>query len=416
MTRGTLIALPGEMIVPVVAAIATLAVALVAYLNYRQRQAAERLLRLQSVALNAAANGIVITDQTGTIVWTNSGFTTLTGYTAEEATGRNPRELLKSGVHDREFYRDLWETVLAGNVWHGEMTNRRKDGSLFPERQTITPLKTPAGAITHFIAIKEDLTAVKRLEAQFLQSQKMEVVGRLAGGIAHDFNHLLMLINLSADRLASKLSAGDPLRDDAAHIVNAVARGSALTRQLLAFSRKQVLTPQILDLGNLARGMQNMLQRLIGADVQLAVTSTPRAHFVKADAAQIEQVIMNLVVNARDAMPEGGRLIIATSDIVLEAGIVSSLAAGPYVVLSVTDTGMGMSAETRSHLFEPFFSTKPPGRGTGLGLSIVYGIVAQSGGGIAVDSTLGGGTTFRVYLPRVAEIPASVRPAILTSV
>ena len=416
MTRGTLIALPGEMIVPVVAAIATLAVALVAYLNYRQRQAAERLLRLQSVALNAAANGIVITDQTGTIVWTNSGFTTLTGYTAEEATGRNPRELLKSGVHDREFYRDLWETVLAGNVWHGEMTNRRKDGSLFPERQTITPLKTPAGAITHFIAIKEDLTAVKRLEAQFLQSQKMEVVGRLAGGIAHDFNHLLMLINLSADRLASKLSAGDPLRDDAAHIVNAVARGSALTRQLLAFSRKQVLTPQILDLGNLARGMQNMLQRLIGADVQLAVTSTPRAHFVKADAAQIEQVIMNLVVNARDAMPEGGRLIIATSDIVLEAGIVSSLTAGPYVVLSVTDTGMGMSAETRSHLFEPFFSTKPPGRGTGLGLSIVYGIVAQSGGGITVDSTLGGGTTFRVYLPRIAEIPASVRPAILTSV
>ena len=398
------------MIALVVTAIATLAIALVAYLNYLRRQGAERLLRLQSVALNAAANGIVITDQTGTIVWTNSGFTTLTGYTADEAKGRNPRDLLKSGVHDRDFYRDLWETVLAGNVWHGEMTNRRKDGSLFPERQTITPLKTPDGAISHFIAIKEDLTTVKRLEAQFLQSQKMEVVGRLAGGIAHDFNHLLMVISLSADRLASKLPAGDPLRDDVANIVNAGARGAALTRQLLAFSRKQVPTPEILELGDLARGMQNMLQRLIGVDIQLVVTSPPQVGLVKADAGQIEQVIMNLAVNACDAMPEGGRLTIATTDVVLEAGIVANLAAGPYVVLSVTDTGTGMSEETRSHLFEPFFSTKPPGRGTGLGLSIVYGIVEQSDGGITVDSTVGSGTTFRVYLPRTAGIPAAAGP------
>ena len=377
-----------------------------------ERDEANALLRLQSAALDAAANGIVITDRAGTIVWTNRGFTALTGYSAEEAVGRNPGALLKSGCHDREFYADLWRTVLAGHVWHGDMTNRRKDGSLYPERQTITPLKSADGTITHFIAIKEDLTEQKRLEAQFLQSQKMEVVGRLAGGIAHDFNNLLTVINMTADLVASELSPDDPLRQDATQIIDAGKRAAALTRQLLAFSRKQVLQPDLLDVGHLARGMQNMLQRLIGVEIVLGVTAGEDLGLVRADAGQIEQVIMNLAVNARDAMPDGGHLSISAHDVVLaDSDAVPDLPSAAYVVLSVTDTGTGMDAETRSHLFEPFFSTKQPGSGTGLGLSTVYGIVKQSGGGITVDSTPGVGTTFRVYLPRIADIPAVERAA-----
>jgi two-component system cell cycle sensor histidine kinase/response regulator CckA len=377
-----------------------------------EREEAQQLLRLQAAALDAAANGIVITDRAGTIVWTNPGFTQLTGYAAEDAIGRSPRELLKSGVHDQEFYRCLWDQVLAGEIWRGEMTNRRKDGTLYPERMTITPMKAPDGTITHFIAIKEDLTAQKRLEQQFLQSQKMEVVGHLAGGIAHDFNNLLTVINMSADLLSSELASDNPLRHDAAQIMAAGGRAAALTRQLLAFSRKQVLKPALVDLGDLARGMENMLQRLIGVEIQLTVMSPADLGRVKADPGQIEQVLMNLAVNARDAMPEGGRLTVVASNVVLDdARAVPDLPSGAYVVLSVTDSGTGMDAETRAHLFEPFFSTKGTGCGTGLGLSTVYGIVKQSGGSITVDSTLGEGSTFRIYLPRIAGNPVLERVA-----
>jgi signal transduction histidine kinase/ActR/RegA family two-component response regulator len=257
---------------------------------------------------------------------------------------------------------------------------------------------------------RQDVTvaesAQKELEAQFLQAQKMEAVGRLAGGIAHDFNNLLTVISSYSSLALGTLRAEDPLHEDMEEIRSAAERAARLTRQLLAFSRKQVMRPQPLDLSALARDMERMLQRLIGEDVTLELALDPDVGIVSADPGQIEQVIMNLVVNARDAMPSGGHLIIETSNVAFSTELsMTELGrpAGEYVMLTVTDTGTGMSEETQANLFEPFFTTKGAGRGTGLGLSTVYGIVKQSGGDIHVRSELGRGTTFRIYFPRVEE-------------
>jgi PAS domain S-box-containing protein len=356
-----------------------------------ERRRTEAALRLQSAALNAAANATVITDRDGTIVWLNPAFTRLTGYGALEAIGRNPRDLLKSGVHDADFYAALWRTIVAGRIWEGEITNRRKDGTLYCELQTITPVTDAAGAITHFIAIKRDMTEQKNLEAQFLQSQKMEVVGRLAGGIAHDFNNLLTIINMTAEFGADGLRHGDPLRADFEQIHDAGERAAALTRQLLAFSRRQILEPEVIDVGALIEGMARLIERLIGEDIRLAVSRASSLRSIMADRSQLEQVVMNLVVNARDAMPAGGTLTMAVRN--------ETIGGTPQVVLTVSDTGAGMSEETQSRLFEPFFTTKEPGKGTGLGLSTVYGIVKQSGGTIAVQSRVDAGTTFTIAFP-----------------
>lgn len=244
--------------------------------NYRdvtERQRAEDALRLHSAALNAAANAIVITDTNGAIEWINAAFTGLTGYSRDEAIGKNSRDLVKSGVQDRAFYTHLWETILGGNVWSGEMTNRRKDGSLYPEGQTVTPVRNDQGKIAHFIAIKRDLTAHHQLEAQFQQAQKMETVGRLAGGIAHDFNNLLTVINGIANLASMNLLEGDPLRADLDEILRAGERAAALTQQLLAFSRKQIMKPQVLNVGSLVASLESMLRRLIGERIALVITS-----------------------------------------------------------------------------------------------------------------------------------------------
>ena len=360
-----------------------------------ERRRTEEALRLQSAALNAAGNAMVIADRDGTIVWVNPAFTVLTGYEADEAVGKNPRVLLKSGVHEDALYSELWRTILAGRIWQGEMTNRRKDGTLYPEMQTITPVKDPSGAITHFVAIKRDLSEQRELEAQFLQSQKMEVVGRLAGGIAHDFNNLLTVINMTSELGADTLRQGDPLRSDFEEIGRAGQRAAALTRQLLAFSRRQILNPEVVNVGALIESMASMLQRLLGEDINLVVTAARDVPSVKADRSQLEQVVLNLAINARDAMPGGGTLTLHVR--------ATAIAGVPHVVLAVTDTGTGMDETTRRRIFEPFFTTKEPGKGTGLGLSTVYGIVKQSGGTIAVDSALNAGTTFSVSLPSVTD-------------
>jgi len=377
------------------------------------RRRAEAEMRLQSTALNAAANAIVITDSQGAIEWVNPAFTETSGYTAEEAIGRNPRDLLKSGLHDQVFYRKLWNTILAGNVWQGEMTNRHKDGHLIPEELTITPLKDDRGRIGHFIAIKRDLTEVKRLQAQVLQAQKLETVGRLAGGIAHDFNNLLTVINATADLTMGSTDAGNPLRADLQQIRDAGERAAQLTRQLLAFSRRQILQPDVLDLAALVRNLQAVLQRLIGEDVDLVVRAPQGSGNVRADLSQMEQVILNLAVNARDAMPDGGRLTIETAGVDLEEDDVirhGAGSAGPHVVLTVSDTGVGMDDATRARIFEPFFTTKDPSKGTGLGLSTVYGIVQQSGGGVWVYSEPGLGATFKIYLPRLDTALSTAAP------
>jgi PAS domain S-box-containing protein len=382
-------------------------------INYRDitlRKQAEETLRLQSAALNAAANAIVITDRDGAIVWINAAFTALSGYRADEALGKNPRDLVKSGVHETAFYKPIWDTLLAGNVWRGEMINRRKDGSQYPEEQVITPVRDARGEITHFIAIKRDLTEEKQVAMQVLQSQKMEIVGRLAGGIAHDFNNLLTVINGTADFAVTGLREDDPLRADFEQIHEAGKRAAALTRQLLAFSRKQIMKPVILNLNTVVEDMRALLPRLIGENIALVMAPAGQLGCVLADPGQIEQVILNLAVNARDAMPDGGTLTIETRDVEFpeaHAGDVRSAPPGPYVMLAVSDTGAGIDEPTRLRIFEPFFTTKEQGKGTGLGLSTVDGIVRQSGGSVRVYSEPGHGTTFKIYLPRISE-PASM--------
>jgi two-component system, cell cycle sensor histidine kinase and response regulator CckA len=270
----------------------------------------------------------------------------------------------------------------------------------------VEPLRDSAGEVQGAICMALDVTDRKQLEEQFRQAQKMEAVGRLAGGIAHDFNNLLMVIQGYADLLADRLPVGEALHRNAEQIQTAAQRAAALTQQLLAFSRKQILAPKVLNVHTVVEDMEKMLQRLIGEDIELETASKPDLWLVKADRSQIEQVVMNLAVNARDAMPKGGRLMIETANVEFDASVSHSpavVAPGKYVMLAVTDNGCGMDQKTQAHIFEPFFTTKEKGKGTGLGLATVYGVVKQSGGYVWVYSEPGHGTTFKIYLPRIED-------------
>jgi two-component system cell cycle sensor histidine kinase/response regulator CckA len=275
----------------------------------------------------------------------------------------------------------------------------------------VEPLRDSDGQVSGAICMSLDVTDRKQLEEQLRQAQKMEAVGRLAGGIAHDFNNLLMVIQGYSDLLVERLPGGDPLRRNAEQIQMASQRASSLTRQLLAFSRKQMLAPKILNVQSVVAEMEKILRRLIGEDIHLETSSAPDLGLVKADRSQIEQVILNLAVNARDAMPQGGRLTIETANVELDSSYShppAVLSPGRYVMLAVTDNGCGMDAETQAHVFEPFFTTKEKGKGTGLGLATVYGVVKQSGGYVWVYSEPGRGTSFKIYLPSLEEtaVPA----------
>ncbi len=271
---------------------------------------------------------------------------------------------------------------------------------------TATPLTNSSGARVGGITVLRDVTQQRLLEAQLIQSQKMEAIGQLAGGVAHDFNNLLAVIMGYGELLIGDMPEGDARGDDVGEMLAAARRGVALTRQLLAFSRQQMTEPVVIDLNQIVGGIEKMLKRLIGEHIRLSTRLDPTLGRVIADSGQVEQVLMNLTVNARDAMPEGGRLFIETSNVVLDEAAVAGrpyAEPGPYVVLTVADTGVGMDDETQRHIFEPFFSTKAVGKGTGLGLSTVYGIVRQSGGHMDVNSRPGEGTSFAVYFPRTLE-------------
>jgi two-component system, cell cycle sensor histidine kinase and response regulator CckA len=268
---------------------------------------------------------------------------------------------------------------------------------------TKAPLRNSQGEIMGLVGVSHDITQRKRLEAEFLQAQKMESIGRLAGVVAHDFNNLLTVISSYAYLAMDKLLPGDSARGDLQEVQKAAARATDLVRQLLTFARRPIVEPRVLNLNDLIVDLEKTLHSLIGEDIELATLLAPDLGQIKADPGRIEQVLINLVVNARDAMPDGGTLTIETgqvtfdpTDVLMRIGII----AGRYVLLAISDTGMGIADDVRQHIFEPFFTTKEPGRGTGLGLAICYGIVTQHGGSIEVNTTPGQGTTFTIYLPR----------------
>ena len=489
---------------------------------------------LLAAAVAASANGIVITDAAGAILWANPAFTRMTGYPLAEVKGRNP-SILKSGLHDRAFYQELWSTITSGRSWHGELVNRRKDGSLYTEEMTITPVMCAEGQVANYIAIKQDVTRRRQAEEEFQKvrerlelaleaanealwdwdvpsgrcyfspryytmlgyepgefpahyqsweellhpddrqsageevqrfldrhegfaiefrlrtktgeyrsllcrgrvveadetgrpvrmvgtnsditernklaeqvrhAQRMEAVGVLAGGIAHDFNNLLTVINGHCSLLLESAAETSPLAAPLAEIRDAGERAAGLTRQLLAFSRRQVLRPTVVNLNSIIQRLGTMLRRMVREDIRITTTLEPALGSVLADEGQLEQVVMNLVVNSRDALPGGGEITIETGNFYADASYAQAhpdVSPGAYVMLAISDTGTGMDEETRSHLFEPFFTTKPVHKGTGLGLSTVYGIVHQSGGWIWVYSEPGKGSTFKVYLPRTEQ-------------
>jgi two-component system, cell cycle sensor histidine kinase and response regulator CckA len=380
-------------------------------MDVTEQKAAEESRARLTMAVEQAGESIVITDARGTIQYVNPAFERITGYDRMEVIGQNPR-ILKSGRHDAAFYTNLWGTLRRGEVWRGTFVDKRKDGTLYEEDVVISPVRDPSGQVVNYVAVKRDVTDVRRMEEQLRQSQKMEAVGRLAGGIAHDFNNLLTAISGYSDLLLHRLPDYSTLRRDVEEIRKAGDRAAALTRKLLAFSRRQVLQPKVLDLNTVVKNMERMVRRQIGEDIELSTDLSPSLSRVKADPGQIEQVIVNLAVNARDAMPGGGRITIATADAELSPGYAVAhpeVRPGPHVLLTVADTGHGMCDETQAHLFEPFFTTKERGKGTGLGLATVYGIVQQSGGHIRVNSAADRGSTFLIYLPRVEAPEDSVR-------
>jgi len=325
------------------------------------------------------------------------------GYSREEFMTMRLDDL--QPPEDLARLQELVADLKVGITNSGVHRHRKKDGRFIDV--DITLHRFTLGGSPCVLAVALDVTERSRMEAQLRQAQKMEAIGSLAGGVAHDFNNLLSVILSYSKMLAESLKPGDPMRDDLEEISQAGCRAADLTRQLLAFSRQQILEPRVLDLNAVIKGVAKMLRRLVGEDVELSLVSAPGLGAVKADPGQLEQVLMNLVVNARDAMPSGGKLTIETANVVLDASYAAAhpgVAAGGYVLLAVSDTGSGMDAATRERIFDPFFTTKELGSGTGLGLSTVFGIVQQSGGHIWVYSETGLGTTFKVYLPQTDAV------------
>jgi two-component system cell cycle sensor histidine kinase/response regulator CckA len=365
------------------------------------RESEERFRKLSE----AANEGIVIHEQ-GRILEANHAMAEMYGYELPELIGRHALEFTAPESRDLVLH-----NIRSGYERSYEAVGLRKDGTTFPGE--VQGKAIPYGGRLVRVTIIHDLTERKRLEEELRQAHKMEAVGRLAGGIAHDFNNLLTVIRGYSELLLDRLDPGDPAHQQTEAIITAANHAAALTRQLLTFSRRQVLEPQVLDLNAVVAAMGRILRRLIGEDIELVTGLDPALGRVNADPGQLEQVLLNLAVNARDAMPQGGRLTLETANVELDEADArwhAGVASGRYVRLAVRDTGIGIDADTASHLFEPFFTTKEPGQGTGLGLATVYGIVTQSGGHIGVDSTPGRGTTFTIYLPRFGEGVEAVEP------
>jgi PAS domain S-box-containing protein len=391
------------------------------------RDQAERLkssYQRFSTVTQSARDAIISTDESGAITFWNRSAEATFGYAENDVIGQPITMLMAES--DRAGYQSALPIPSDDDVIFGrtiEVTGIRKDGAFFPSEFSLAAVRSAQG--TAFTAIVRDVMerkqtqdALRQRDEQLRQSQKMEAIGRLAGGVAHDFNNLLMAIRGYAELLMQALNEGDERRNDAEEIVKAADRAAGLTRQLLAFSRRQVITQQAVALDQVVETMQNMLQRLIGEQIELDTKVWPGLTPILADRTQIEQILVNLVINARDAMPNGGKIAIELRNIELDGiGVAAhpGLKPGDYVEMAVSDTGSGMDAETAARIFEPFFTTKESGKGTGLGLATVYGIVQQNGGAIEVQSKVGYGTTFFIYMPRATDFgkPAAPRRSMM---
>ena len=379
-------------------------------IDITERKQAEEALQQQTALVNFSHDAIIAADENGVITTWNTGAEETYGWTRAEAVGNAMHQLFDTG----SITADIDRMLARKGRWDGELVHTRRDGKqiIVESRQILQ--RDAAGVPIGILEINRDISERKRLEDQFRQAQKLEGIGRLAGGVAHDFNNLLTVISGYAQTVLDDLAVQHPLREPMQLISQAAARATRLTRQLLIFSRRQVSEPRNIVLNNLVQDFEKMLRRLIGEDIHLVLSLDPGAGVIRADAGQIEQVILNLAVNARDAMPKGGTLSIETSSLLVDEEFAQkhlSVQPGLYVALMVSDTGVGMSPEVKSHLFEPFFTTKEAGKGTGLGLSTVYGIVRQSEGSIWVYSEPGRGTTFRMLFPAVEAEGEPAAPA-----
>ncbi len=371
-----------------------------------KRRENEQRLRTLSQTVEQSPVQVVLTNVNKEIEYVNKSFTDVTGFTPEEVIGKTP-DFLRTEHEGPKVYGQLWKAIEKGNIWQGELVSQTKTGKKIYEDVTASPLFDEKGNISHYIAFKIEITERKKLEEEFRQSQKMEAIGRLAGGVAHDFNNLLTVIIGYSELMLAQISEKDPLYNRIKQIDKAGRRAESLTRQLLAFSRKQILQPKVLNLNQMIGDMEKMLRRLIGEHIELQTVLSDDLGNIKADPGQIEQVIMNLSINARDAMPEGGDLTIATDEFSYTKENFEEeweeMPFGSYIRLNISDTGIGMDEDVKSQIFEPFFTTKEKGKGTGLGLSTVYGIIKQSKGYIFVSSEKGRGTTFQLFFPHVLD-------------
>jgi two-component system, cell cycle sensor histidine kinase and response regulator CckA len=362
------------------------------------------------MAVEQTTDAVVITDMQGNIQYANPAFERITGYSRAEVLGKNPR-FLKSGRQELALYEAMWAALSRGQNWRGRFQNRKKDGSIFTCDTIITPTRDENGKIINYVSVQRDVTRELQMEEQYLQAQKMESIGRLAGGIAHDFNNIMTAILGFGSMILDQLGESHPLRHAVEQIVSAGERATNLTRQLLTFSRKQMVEVRILDPNAVIVEMNQLLRRALGEDIELMTLLDDEAGCVKMDAGLLQQVVMNLAINARDAMARGGQLTLRTSRAVLDEKFCKNrvnIQPGEYLQLSVRDSGAGMTKEVLSHVFEPFYTTKPKGKGTGLGLATVYGVVTQCGGHIEIESEPGTGTQVNIWLPRVVTTADTV--------
>lgn len=377
----------------------------------QQRQLAEQSLSKLSRAVEQSADTVFVTNSEGTIEYVNPAFESVSGYSQQEVAGKN-KSILQSDLQAPLLYRELWETIRMHHGNRSIVVKRKKNGEVYYVDESVSPIQNSEGQITHYVCNSRDYTERLRIEAELLQSQKMDAIGRLAGGVAHDFNNLLTIITSYSELALDSVVSGSVTQARLREILSAAHRAADLTRQLLAFSRKQPQALRVAELNPIISGIVNGLLRLIGEDIELVFIPGEGLGRIRLDPVQIEQILMNLAANSRDAMLQGGRCTIETSNVQLDEEYVDRKRAiipvGRYALLTVTDTGGGIPAEHVPHVFEPFYTTKPSGKGTGLGLATVYGIVKQNHGFIWIYSELGIGTTFKIYFPCVLERPVAV--------